>query len=86
MRHEYGYRLRKHRKLMGLSRGTVARLLGHKSTDLISRWERGKALPSLENVLKLSVIYKTLVNELFYDHIREYQKGLFPKDKMDNGP
>lgn len=66
---------------MGLSQSEVAQKLRHNTTNMISRWERGLAVPSLENVLKLSVIYKTLVNELFYDNMLEYQKELFPDER-----
>jgi transcriptional regulator with XRE-family HTH domain len=67
--------------MMRLSQTEVAEKLKHSNTNLISRWERGVTLPSLENVLKLSVIYKTLVNELFYDYILEYQKELYPDER-----
>lgn len=45
------------RKHAGLRQKSVARLLGHKSTSVISEYETGKLLPSLSTALKLAVVY-----------------------------
>ncbi len=66
---------------MGYSRKEVARRLGHKNTSLLSRWENGKANLSLENAVRLSRLYKTLVNELVYELDREIGKELFPHEQ-----
>ena len=76
--------LRKHRRLMGFSQEEVKKRLNLKSTSMISRWERGITMPSGDNLLKLSVLYKALVNELYYELSKEYQLVLFPEEK--NGP
>lgn len=60
-------RLKKHRILMGYSQCEAARLIGLRSTPILSRWENGTALPSLENLFKLSIIYRTLTEELYRD-------------------
>jgi transcriptional regulator with XRE-family HTH domain len=73
----YPNALRHHRLLMKMSQAEVAARLSLESTAMISRWERGEALPSLENALKLSVLYKTLVNELFYKAYKGAQMELF---------
>lgn len=52
---------------MGYSQKEVAALLGFESTSRISRWEKGEAMPSVKNLLKLSVLYATLPNELYFD-------------------
>lgn len=80
-----GKRLRKHRRLMGYSQTDVAQKLNFKSSAIISRWERGTTLPSLENVLRLSVLYKTLVNELFWDLFTEYRKVLLSGNEKHTG-
>jgi transcriptional regulator with XRE-family HTH domain len=87
----FSQRLRERRLLMNLTQAEVAARLHLESTAMISRWERGETLPSLENALKLSVLYKTLVNELFYELFKEIQSELFPEEKeiikhTDNGP
>ena len=69
----------KHRKIMGLTQVDVAKRLGINNRSMISRWERGVTIPSVENLLKLSVLYKTLANELYCELIREYQLKLFPE-------
>ena len=55
----------------GLEQKQVARFLGHKNCDQISRYERGARLPGLRIALKLEIIYGTSVGTLFPDH---YQK------------
>lgn len=57
--------LKRYRLLFGYSQGEIARKLGLNSTTLISRWELGEAYPDLKNAMKLSCIYKTLVDQLF---------------------
>ncbi|OJW82312.1 MAG: hypothetical protein BGO69_17130 [Bacteroidetes bacterium 46-16] len=78
---KYFHRLRKYRRLMGYNRKEVARRLGHKDTSLLSRWETGKANLSLENAVRLSKLYKTLVNELIYELDREIGQELFPHEQ-----
>lgn len=73
--------LRKYRILMGFRQSDVAERLGIKNNTLISRWERGVTMPSAENLLKLSKLYKTLVDQLYYDLGKEFEKELFPNDK-----
>lgn len=76
--------LRKHRKVRGLKQTEVAKILGHKSASRISRWEKGVCIPSLVNALRLSVLYRVMVDALFTDHlhlvrqeIRESEGKLF---------
>jgi transcriptional regulator with XRE-family HTH domain len=45
------------RKRRGLEQKQVAYLLDHQSIDQLSRYEQGMRLPSLENALKLEIIY-----------------------------
>jgi len=62
------------RKHAGLGQKSVARLLGHKSTSVISEYETGKLLPSLSNALKLAVVYNRSVADLYpslYGQVRE---------------
>jgi transcriptional regulator with XRE-family HTH domain len=76
-------RLWKHRNRLGLKQIDIARKLGLSDTAMISRWEQGVSMPSLEYVLKLSIIYQTLVNELYHDLLMEYQKELFPDKEQE---
>ncbi len=69
-------RLRKYRILAGYSQKDVAIILGMKSTSRISKWEQGTALPSLEYLLKLSILYHVLCDELYYNHRVKYREEL----------
>lgn len=69
---------------MGFQQKDVAEKLGLTDTAMISRWEQGVSMPSGENLLKLSILYKTLVNELYSELIKEYQQELYNQD--NNSP
>lgn len=60
-------RLKKHRRIAGLKQRHIARLLALHDTKPVSLWERGLAMPSTLNLIKLSIIYRTLPNELYYE-------------------
>jgi transcriptional regulator with XRE-family HTH domain len=81
-------RLRKHRRLMGYRQRDVIKLLGHKDANRLSRWEAGLALPSTINLIKLSIIYRTLPSELYFDLLLELREQIkhreqkhFPKEQ-----
>lgn len=69
-------RLRKYRRLAGYKQKDVAQILGLRCTNRLSRWEQGRSLPSLSNVLKLSALYKTLVEELYFELLKENRMEL----------
>jgi transcriptional regulator with XRE-family HTH domain len=60
-------RLKRCRKERGLSQTEVARILGVKNSVMISRWEKGLALPSPMNIFKLAAIYRTMTDALYTD-------------------
>ena len=62
--------LRRYRRSRGLRQTDVARILGMESHVCISRWEKGESMPSFVNVLKLSVLYRTMTDSLFIDLLR----------------
>lgn len=59
--------LKKYRRASGLKQKEVAKILGLKSTSMISRWEKGICLPSSLNIFRLVVLYRTMVDGLFID-------------------
>ena len=61
------YELRKARLEAGLTLDEVKEALGLKSKGRISEWENGLRYPSIQNLYKLSALYKTLEAQLFYD-------------------
>ena len=73
--------LRKYRRLRGLRQGDVAKILGLKSTSMISRWEQGVCLPDTLNVLRLALVYRTMVEALFIDRVRSLKEELLKKEE-----
>jgi transcriptional regulator with XRE-family HTH domain len=71
-----GYRLRKARKRMGYTHADVMSALDFRSGNRISQWEKGTRIPSIKNILKLSVLYKTLPDDLFYELRQEAIKSI----------
>jgi transcriptional regulator with XRE-family HTH domain len=74
--------LRKYRKGRGLKQAEVAAILGLKSTSMISRWEKGVCLPDTVNALKLAILYRTMVDGLFIDHVRQLRYDLYKREAM----
>lgn len=60
-----------YRRINGYSQKDVARILGHGSTSIISRWEKGISIPNLFSLVKLSILYKTLIDQLYFDIVRD---------------
>jgi transcriptional regulator with XRE-family HTH domain len=62
------------RKRRGIDQRQAAHLLNHRSIDQVSRYEQGTRLPSLENALKLEIIYGVPLRLLFkglYDRLED---------------
>jgi transcriptional regulator with XRE-family HTH domain len=73
-KHKHKNALLLYRKRMGFSQKYVARLLGHKTTQMLSGYERGHCIPSLATALRLEIIYRVPVAFLYgrtYDAMRE---------------
>lgn len=80
--------LKKYRKARGLKQREVAALLGHKNPSRISKWETGRCLPNLANMIQLAIIFRVDADDLFWNHrllalkeIREGTERVFGKDK-----
>ena len=73
--------LRLYRKKNGLSQKEVAYLIGHKTTNSISNYERGNKLPQLTNLLKLEIIYRTPAAFLFHEQYQELRKKIREKEQ-----
>lgn len=54
-------RLRQH---AGLSVKELTELIGISSIQAVYRWERGEALPSIDNLMILSTIFNTPLDEI----------------------
>lgn len=66
------------RRQQGLEQKQVARLLNHKTTDLLSRYERGQQQPGLTNLIKLSLVYQATILEMFPEHADECRLEMEP--------
>ena len=73
--------LRRFRKRMGYQQKDVAFLLGLKSAGRISEWEQGTSNPSIENLIKLAVIYRTLCDQLYQDVRKKFVPELVKREK-----
>ena len=56
--------LKKYRLEAGLTQKQVAEKLGMQCEDRISHWERGQAMPSVGNLIKLSTVFKISIDRL----------------------
>lgn len=64
------------RKLRGLNRKKVAILLGHKTTVTIGYWETGFKMPNLKNAIKLQILLKIKIDQLFPNLAEEAREEL----------
>jgi transcriptional regulator with XRE-family HTH domain len=74
--------LKKHRKLLKYTQKDVARLLDLQDTSQISRWEKGLSFPNTINLLKLSIIYRTFPNELYFDLLVSLRHDVIKMEKI----
>ena len=67
-----------------LGQKQVAILLGHKTTDQISRYERGTKLPSLKTAFKLGIIYRLPIQILLDGYYEACLKEIKKREKSLN--
>ena len=78
-----------YRRRLRFSRKRVARLLGHSSTAMLSRYENGRSHPPLLTVLKLEIIYRTPVAFLYqerYASLRQEIREMEDRHPSPNQP
>ncbi|MBQ8160199.1 MAG: helix-turn-helix transcriptional regulator [Clostridia bacterium] len=59
-----GDRIEQLRKKNGLSVKQLAMILGFNSTQSIYKWQRGDALPTLEHLLILSIVFDVPIDSI----------------------
>lgn len=69
-------RLRRYRIIAGYNQKQVAEILGLICRNRVSRWEKGTSMPNLQNLIKLSSLYKTLIEELYHEYIIDTKEEL----------
>jgi len=71
------------RKRMGYTLKDVAWIFELKNTSQLSRWEKGTSIPSGENMLRMSILYRTLMNGFFADEVvKELKEHLFKREEL----
>jgi Predicted transcriptional regulators len=78
-------RLWRYRKERQFSQRHVARLLGHRTTAQVSRWESGAKIPTLDNALLLAHILEAPVERLFADRAAELQAKIEARGERKAG-
>lgn len=83
---QFPNRLRKHRKMVGLTQREVAQLIGVHDVQ-ISYWERGKFLPSTLSLLKLCILYRAMPQDFYGDlmlHLKSELSKMQESSFLDN--
>jgi transcriptional regulator with XRE-family HTH domain len=75
-------KLKKFRRLFGYQQAEAAGILEVDPSEL-SRWERGVTIPTLDNLFKLSVLYRTLPQELFPDQFKEMRSKILHNERQN---
>src|SRR6266542_1577854 len=70
-------RLKKYRRLAGLSQKKVSKLLDVSICSL-SRWEKGHAMPNMLHVLQLCVLYRAYPHQLYFEVWEALKKEFAP--------
>lgn len=65
------------RRRRGFERKQVSWLLGHKGPQALAGYERGRALPSLQNAIRLSIIYGCDLEEIFPEKYKAARADIF---------
>lgn len=76
---KFNNRLWQARHKIGLEQKQAARLLGHKTCDQISRYERGSRLPGFKTAMKLTILYGASFEELFPEHYKRFSQEIQTK-------
>jgi DNA-binding XRE family transcriptional regulator len=78
-------KLRQYREQAGLRQHDIAKALGMVSSDRISHWENGVAVPNIVNLFKLSVLYCVPPHELYGELFRTLENQLLKPGSSNNG-
>ena len=73
----FGQKLKDIRKAQGLSQEQLAEKIGV-SRQAITKWETGRGLPDMENMMILAEIFKTTLDELVSEAMPEHQTVTAP--------
>jgi len=60
----------------------VAFLIGIQNPNRISEWEQGKSKPSMDNLIKLSIVYEVLPDQMYYNLRAKYVKEIAERREL----
>ena len=69
------------RRQAGLERKQVSHLIGHRTPDPLARYERGEIEPTLDNAIKLAVVYGVDLEALYPHKYETFRKEILPRIK-----
>jgi len=71
--------------LSGIDKKKLAKMIGLKSEDAITRWEIGESMPKVKYLLLLSVILKTKIQNMYPDLYTQAVKEVPANKKVAGG-
>ena len=74
-------RLWKYRKERGYSQLEVAYLLELKTPSQICKWERGRSLPNVPQLMRLSAVYRRIADDLMWDLYSQERDKVLKREK-----
>ena len=77
-------RLKLFRKNRGLKQTEVALILGVRNASMISRWEKGLAIPKPDNWIKLALIYRISTDALYAEYRQMLNEVIKPREAYLN--
>jgi len=73
--------LKLYRRKRGLKQTEVAQILGVRNACMISRWEKGLAIPKPGNLFKLGLIYRISTDALYADYRLQLKEEIQPREE-----
>ncbi len=76
MERRFPNRLKRYRRIVGLSQKQAAKLLELKDTSLLCRWEMGHAIPTAVHLMRLCILYKAEPRQLYLELWQSLQQQI----------
>jgi transcriptional regulator with XRE-family HTH domain len=75
-------RLKRYRRLAGYSQKEACEILGLHTSTPLSRWEKGRGLPTFPQILKLSALYRTHPIHLYQEFWQYLKQDIEHRESM----
>lgn len=73
--------LKFYRRNRGLKQTDVAQILGVRNASMISRWEKGLAIPNTVNTFRLGLIYRISTDALYAEYRLKLKEEIRPREE-----